>query len=569
MRIKRRFVQVGDRRVHYLRAGEGPPVVLIHSSPANAWLLVEEIERLAKDYTVFAPDTPGFGLSQALPLDPMTVADLADALADTLAAMEMPTCPMFGSHTGAAIALEFGARHPDRITGLVLDGVPAFTPEEYQALFGDYFRPFPVTDLGGQYAEVWTRFRDQSIWFPWSGREPENLNAYDLGAPQSTHLWASMYFEAADTYKPAYRAALKSGPDALIAAAKLTKPAIYTATETDMLFPHISRLPPLKPGQEVRNIGSSYAAKRELIAEGFKRFGGAVSAPPDHDEIGSSRGLGRQFVDARDGGQLHLRYAGSRSSPPLLLLHDAPGSAAQWEVLILALSQSWFVIAPDLPGTGQSDLFVAGQPSMRDYVDEISALLDWLRIPSVHAYGIGFGASVALAIAAHHPERVVGVALRGLLLPDAEERRDLAAEYSPSIEIDRDGGHWYRTWLMLRDSLVWWPWYDRRKTALRRAPTDFDAQRLHDWTVDVMRSRHGYAHLIHAALDDDAAITLTELAVPLLRLHDPLVPLCRYDEESARLRPDAAALRVNLSPPVHAKDITHHFRSEAACAGKP
>ena len=84
-----------------------------------------------------------------------------------------------------------------------------------------------------------------------------------------------------------------------------------------------------------------------------------------------------------------------------------------------------------------------------------------------------------------------------------------------------------------------------------------------------MRSRHGYAHLIHAALDDDAAITLTELAVPLLRLHDPLVPLCRYDEESARLRPDAAALRVNLSPPVHAKDITHHFRSEAACAGKP
>ena len=51
-----------------------PPAVMIHSSPANAWFLLEEIERLARDYPVFAPDSPGFGLSQPLPLAEMQVA---------------------------------------------------------------------------------------------------------------------------------------------------------------------------------------------------------------------------------------------------------------------------------------------------------------------------------------------------------------------------------------------------------------------------------------------------------------------------------------------------------------
>ena len=138
MPIVRRFQQVGDRRVHYFRSGDGPPAVLIHSSPANARLLFKEIERLSRDFTVFAFDTPGFGLSDPLPLTTMTVADLADAMARTLDAIAMPRCPVFGTHTGAAIALELGVRHPERMTVLVLDGVPAFTDAECDAFFGDY-----------------------------------------------------------------------------------------------------------------------------------------------------------------------------------------------------------------------------------------------------------------------------------------------------------------------------------------------------------------------------------------------------------------------------------------------
>ncbi|WP_394762679.1 alpha/beta fold hydrolase [Phenylobacterium sp.] len=559
MTIRRRFLQMGARRVHYLRAGSGPPAVLIHSSPANAWFLRPEIERLSADYTVFAFDTPGFGLSEPLPLTTMIVADLADALAQTLAAIDMPPCPIFGSHSGAAIALEFGVRHPERVTGLVLDGVPAFTTEECDALFSDYFRPLPVTDLGGHYAEIWTRFRDQSVWFPWSQREPQNLNAYDLGAPESTHLWASMYFDAADTYRPAYRAASYYGARALAATAELERPAIFTATDTDMLFPHMARLPPLKPGQEIRHIGILAAAKHDLIAEGFARFGSPHPAPADRDGLASTLGIARQFVDTAEGAQMHLRYAGDRNNPAVLLLHDAPFASEGLQALTAALSRRHFVLAPDLPGNGESDPFPAAEPTMADFADAAADLVRREGLGPIQVYGVGFGASVAVELARRSPELVAGVMLGGLLAATAEERLTLAEAYTPPIAIERDGAHWYRTWLMLRDSLVWWPWFDRRKATLRRTPEDFDAGRLHRCTLDVMRRHQTYGCLAQAAFRHDAVAALADLKVPAWRLADAPTPLSVYDDRLAELAPGLPVITSGRDEAATAVALSHLF----------
>jgi pimeloyl-ACP methyl ester carboxylesterase len=551
--IRRRFLQVGERRVHYLRAGDGPPAVLVHSSPANAWFLMPEIERLSADYTVFAFDTPGFGLSEPLPLQEMIVADLADALAETLSAIDMPPCPMFGTHSGAAIALEFAVRHPERVTGLVLDGVPAFTQEECAALFGDYFRKLPVSDLGGHYAAAWTRFRDQTVWFPWSHRRPENLNGYDLSGPESTHLWVSMYFDAAETYTPAYYATSHYGARAIEAAAELTLPAIYTATDTDMLFPHLARLPPLKDGQSIRLVGTSYELKRELIAEGFTRFGARGEAPPDRDGIGSGSQVKRQFIEGDNGRQIHLRYAGDRVSPALLLLHDAPGSTAQLEPLIEALGRHWFVIAPDLPGSGESDPR-PGTPSIADFAAEAERLLAQLGIATIDVYGIGFGSSVAAELALS-TARVSSLSLQGLLLPDQEERQALAANYTPPISVEPDGAHWYRTWLMLRDSRIWWPWFDRRLATQRRTPASFDGDELHRWTTDVMRRRGSYHHLIQAALAHDLAGALAQLKPPVIQLINPITTLSVFDGCVSQRLPNAGSLDVGADLAGHAAEL--------------
>ncbi len=515
---------------------------MIHSSPANARLLMEEIERLSQDFTVFAFDTPGFGLSDPLPLAEMTVADLADAMAATLSAIAMPPCPVFGTHTGAAIALELGVRYPECVTGMVLDGVPAFTDAECTAFFGDYFRKLPVSDLGGHYSEAWTRFRDQSTWFPWSERVPANLNAYDLNHPTSTHLWVTMFFDAAEHYTPAYRAASFYGARAIAAAAELEVPTVFTATETDMLYGHLQRLPPLKAGQAIVEIGTSYERKRELIAATFARYRAEGRAPAHPDDVNSTVGIERQFIDSADG-QIHIRYAGHRSSPALLLVHDTPGSSEQAEPLIARLAERYFVVAPDLPGCGESDA-PGDIPSIEVLADTFSGVLERLGVDQVTLYGIGFGSSVALAMATLAPANKTVLAIQGILLPDHREREELREKYVPPIAIEETGQHWYRTWLMLRDSQIYWPWYDRRFVSLRRIPADFSARPLHRWTMDVMRARESYGWAVHAALDHDAAGDLITLAVPLVRVSDARTPLSAHDGRLAEIRGDVPLLDV-------------------------
>ena len=249
--IRRRFATVSGRTVHYLRSGEGPPAVLVHSSPTNATYVVPQMRELSGRFTCFAFDTPGFGLSGALPGDTLTVADLSRALAENMAAIGLPPCPVYGTHTGAAIALSLGAHHPERVTGLMLDGVPIFSEAELASLFEGYFEPLVVDDRGGHFARAWTRFRDQYVWFPWTRRTPDHHNETNLGDADALHAWVMNFFHAGLTYKPAYRAAIWYGEQAVADAAALRCPAIFSATETDMLYPHLDRLPPLRAGQAV------------------------------------------------------------------------------------------------------------------------------------------------------------------------------------------------------------------------------------------------------------------------------------------------------------------------------
>jgi hypothetical protein len=121
--------------------------------------------------------------------------------------------------------------------------------------------------------------------------------------------------------------------------------------------------------------------------------------------------------------------------------------------------------------------------------------------PAVHVHAVGVGAAVALELNARHSELVASLSLTGLLRAPAADRRAMIGRLAPPIVLADDGSHWYRTWLMLRDSLVRWPWYERGSGALRRQPTSFDPEQLHAWTCDVMRQYHSYHRLIDAVLE--------------------------------------------------------------------
>jgi pimeloyl-ACP methyl ester carboxylesterase len=81
---------------------------------------------------VLAPDTPGYGESDG-PAAPVTLGDYAEALYALIAEQKEPV-DLVGYHTGALIAAEIAARHPQAVRRLVLLSVPIFSAERRRAL---------------------------------------------------------------------------------------------------------------------------------------------------------------------------------------------------------------------------------------------------------------------------------------------------------------------------------------------------------------------------------------------------------------------------------------------------
>lgn len=101
---------------------------------------------------------------------------------------------------------------------------------------------------------------------------------------------------------------------------------------------------------------------------------------------------------------------GQAGAPPLLCLHGAGMSSVVFMDLVRRLAPRVAVIAPDLPGHGQSGPALP-QPSIDGYRDVVLALLDRLAIPRVILAGHSMGGAIALSLALKAPRRVAGLCL--------------------------------------------------------------------------------------------------------------------------------------------------------------
>jgi magnesium chelatase accessory protein len=100
-----------------------------------------------------------------------------------------------------------------------------------------------------------------------------------------------------------------------------------------------------------------------------------------------------RFVDAA-GVRWHVQTAGD--GPTLLLLHGAGASTDSWRDLLPILSQSFHVVAPDLPGQGRSEAGPSSVFPMRGMARAMSALVR--RIGANPDIVVGHSAGAALAV---------------------------------------------------------------------------------------------------------------------------------------------------------------------------
>lgn len=108
--------------------------------------------------------------------------------------------------------------------------------------------------------------------------------------------------------------------------------------------------------------------------------------------------------------ELYYRDGGNPQGPPVLLVHAFPTSHALWEFQLAALGETYRLIRPDLRGFGQSPLTISPS-SMRDFVDDLTQLLDQLEVSRVNYVGISMGGMIGQAFALAEPQRVQSLSL--------------------------------------------------------------------------------------------------------------------------------------------------------------
>jgi pimeloyl-ACP methyl ester carboxylesterase len=114
------FVNVDGALVHYVHAGSGNPIVLIHGLTGSTGNWRRNIDALARDASVYAIDLVNMGKSARVAGLDASLAATADRVAAWMEAMGLAQADIAGHSHGGAVAMMLAARHPERVRSLVL-----------------------------------------------------------------------------------------------------------------------------------------------------------------------------------------------------------------------------------------------------------------------------------------------------------------------------------------------------------------------------------------------------------------------------------------------------------------
>jgi pimeloyl-ACP methyl ester carboxylesterase len=125
-------VSVLGFKMHYLEAGRGAPVVLLHGLGGDGSRWAPNIDPLAKDFHVFALDQIGFGDSDK-PLANYHTGMLSEFLVGFLRAVGVQKASLVGNSMGASVALYTAAKFPQAVDRIVLADGGGFRSESGRA----------------------------------------------------------------------------------------------------------------------------------------------------------------------------------------------------------------------------------------------------------------------------------------------------------------------------------------------------------------------------------------------------------------------------------------------------
>lgn len=129
-RIRYRTVQIEGVTVFYREAGDPtkPTILLLHGFPTSSHMFRDLMPLLANDYHLVAPDYPGFGNSDAPPVDTFqyTFDHLTDIVEQFTTALKLDKYSLYVQDYGAPIGFRLATRHPERVQAIITQNGNAY-----------------------------------------------------------------------------------------------------------------------------------------------------------------------------------------------------------------------------------------------------------------------------------------------------------------------------------------------------------------------------------------------------------------------------------------------------------
>jgi len=119
------FAEVNGVRLHYLAAGKGDPVILLHGYTQSSHMWLPLMAQLSQDHLVIAPDLRGFGQS-GLPQGPYTKSVMAQDVHALAVSLGIKSAKVVGHDIGLMVAYAYAAQYPQEVSKIAL--MDAFLP---------------------------------------------------------------------------------------------------------------------------------------------------------------------------------------------------------------------------------------------------------------------------------------------------------------------------------------------------------------------------------------------------------------------------------------------------------
>jgi pimeloyl-ACP methyl ester carboxylesterase len=123
--VQDKYATVFGAKIHYLEAGSGPAVILVHGLGGDASNWAPTIGPLAQKYRVIVPDQIGFGKSDK-PLINYRVGTLVDFMDGLYKELKIDRASLVGNSLGGWTVAAFALAHPEKVDRLVLVDAAGF-----------------------------------------------------------------------------------------------------------------------------------------------------------------------------------------------------------------------------------------------------------------------------------------------------------------------------------------------------------------------------------------------------------------------------------------------------------